>query len=255
MDVDGKQYKAMNLFTTMEQQLLNKVSTKSQRLVSYENGKIYKIKSSKGDKVYIGSTTQKYLSQRFAQHISAYKSYKGQKDRGKLSSFILFDEYGIESCSIELIDYCPCKSKAELERQEFMYINSIPCINNQKKCNELSTTLQQLSTTSQQKHNIDNPLSINCKFCPLFSCKLKTDYNRHISTVSHLSNEKLIKQYETTKQGESKDRLIERKLCLNHEFIHRSFFPVHKYYTRELFVDVRDRFSPSRDKEISYSNY
>ena len=51
------------------------------------------------------------------------------------------------------------------------------------------------------------------------------------------------------------DRLIEKKLCLNYEFINRTFKPIHIYNTKELFVDIRDRFSPSRDKEISWLNY
>ena len=56
------------------------------------------------------------------------------------------------------------------------------------------------------------------------------------------------------KNTESKDKLIERKLCLNREFLHRAFFPTHKYNFHDALVDIRDRFSPSLDKSISHCN-
>ena len=71
--------------------------------MDYSNGKIYRIESSKGDKVYIGSTTKKYLSQRRDKHRCNYKDWNKGNDQGKLSLFILFDEYGVENCSIILI--------------------------------------------------------------------------------------------------------------------------------------------------------
>ena len=42
----------------------------------YQNGKIYAIKSPNTEKIYIGSTTQKYLSSRLAQHNGHMKSGK-----------------------------------------------------------------------------------------------------------------------------------------------------------------------------------
>ena len=116
-----------------------------------------------------------------------------------------------------------------------------------------------------------------CPYCPKFLCKLKSDYTRHIATSLHLDNEKIHLDNEKkicnitlhhgrfgkvlnefrnkkNKQIESKDMLIEKKICLNHEFIHRAFKPTHVYNTRELFVDIRDRFSPSLDKSISHCN-
>ena len=44
--------------------------------MDYSKTKIYKIESALGDKVYIGSTINKYLSQRFQLHISEYKRWK-----------------------------------------------------------------------------------------------------------------------------------------------------------------------------------
>ena len=44
--------------------------------MDYSKTKIYKIESALGDKIYIGSTINKYLSQRFQLHISEYKRWK-----------------------------------------------------------------------------------------------------------------------------------------------------------------------------------
>ena len=39
----------------------------------YEKAKVYKIWSTHGDKIYVGSTCHEYLSQRMVKHRSAYK--------------------------------------------------------------------------------------------------------------------------------------------------------------------------------------
>jgi len=98
--------------------------------MNYTNGKIYKIESFKGDKIYIGSTTKKYLSQRMEKHRSNYKAWKIGNDQGKLSSFVLFDEYGVENCSIILIEEFSCNSKDELRAKEAYHIKaSNNCVN------------------------------------------------------------------------------------------------------------------------------
>ena len=84
--------------------------------MNYENGKIYKIESALGDKVYIGSTTKQYLSQRMDKHRSCYKNKDSQK--GKCTSFKLFDEYGVDNCNILLIEKFSCSSKDELVARE-----------------------------------------------------------------------------------------------------------------------------------------
>jgi hypothetical protein len=98
--------------------------------MDYKKGKIYKIESSKGNKIYIGSTTKDLLSQRMDKHRSNYKAWKKGNDQGKLSSFILFDEYGVENCKIILIESFPCNSKDELRAKEAYYIKEfIECVN------------------------------------------------------------------------------------------------------------------------------
>lgn len=94
----------------------------------YSNSKIYKIWSPKGDKIYIGSTTQLYLSSRMSKHMSDYKRWK-QGLTWKVYSFDLFDEYGPENCFIELLELKPCSVKDELHKLEGEYIQKMECVN------------------------------------------------------------------------------------------------------------------------------
>ena len=99
----------------------------------YQNSKIYKIYSDLGDKVYIGCTTKQYLSQRLAKHKYDYTYYKKKKkDTGFafVYSYLLFDEYGLNNCKIELIETYPCNSIDEIRKREAYHIQLIPNINN-----------------------------------------------------------------------------------------------------------------------------
>jgi len=63
-----------------------------------------------------------------AEHRSKYMSWNNGKS-GYTSSFELFDRYGIENCSIELIEIFPCNSKDELSKREGSYIRNLNCVN------------------------------------------------------------------------------------------------------------------------------
>jgi hypothetical protein len=93
----------------------------------YTNGRIYIITDIGYNKCYYGSTIRS-LSHRFSQHKSHYKLYKANK-KNNVSLFILFDEYGIENCKIELVELFPCSNKIELLRREGYYIKNNDCIN------------------------------------------------------------------------------------------------------------------------------
>jgi hypothetical protein len=96
-------------------------------MVNYSNGKIYKIESHLGDKIYIGSTTKQYLSQRMEKHRYEYKFRNDRKCQ--YASFELFDDYGAENCKIVLLESYPCSSRDELTAKEAQYIKSIKCVN------------------------------------------------------------------------------------------------------------------------------
>lgn len=89
--------------------------------------KIYKIVSHLGNLKYIGSTAKFSLDQRLQQHINAYNRFKNGKGN-KTTSFILFDEYGIDNCKIELIEAKECTNE-EKNKLEGGYIQSLECVN------------------------------------------------------------------------------------------------------------------------------
>lgn len=84
---------------------------------SYQNGKVYRIWSLDTEDIYIGSSCDT-LSNRFCKHKSHYKKWKEGDKRIYCSSYILFDQVGVENCKIELIKNFPCNSKSELTKEE-----------------------------------------------------------------------------------------------------------------------------------------
>jgi hypothetical protein len=95
--------------------------------MDYKNGKIYKITDIAYTKMYIGSTCQP-LSKRFTNHKGHYKLWKDGKSH-KISSYDLFDEFGIENCKIELIENFACNCKDELQKKEGEHIKNNDCVN------------------------------------------------------------------------------------------------------------------------------
>jgi hypothetical protein len=92
-------------------------------MTNYQNGKIYKIECINGEEgdIYIGSTAKQYLSQRMDKHRTSYKLWKEGK-ASYVSAYDLFDTYGVENCSILLIEVCPCDLKDELRAREGFHI-------------------------------------------------------------------------------------------------------------------------------------
>jgi len=95
---------------------------------NYSLTKIYKIESHLGDKIYVGSTAKQYLSQRFQQHKSSYKSWKEGKG-SNITSYELFDEYGPENCQVVLIEEYSCSCKDAKNAREGHYIRTLDCVN------------------------------------------------------------------------------------------------------------------------------
>lgn len=85
--------------------------------MSAVQSKIYRIFSTKGNKVYVGSTTQE-LHRRMARHCDKDRSYMSR---------LLFDEYGVEFCHIELIENV--EQDQRLVRERFHIENTPNCVN------------------------------------------------------------------------------------------------------------------------------
>ena len=100
-------------------------------MVNYNNAKIYKIIPMNSDDesdVYFGSTTKEYLSQRMDTHRHENRRWKEGK-RNYISSFLLFDKYGLENCKIILLENINANSKDELISRESYYIRNNKCVN------------------------------------------------------------------------------------------------------------------------------
>lgn len=95
----------------------------------YSLGKIYKIISNQTDKIYIGSTIQKYLSDRLGGHNYEYKRFLS----GEKKYISSFDLMKYEDHKIILLENFPCNTKEELLAREQYYIdmNKNICVNNQ----------------------------------------------------------------------------------------------------------------------------
>ena len=93
----------------------------------YHNGKIYQITDIGYNKCYIGSTTEE-LSQRMTRHRADYKRFLNGK-KSHTRSYDIFNEYGVENCKIELIEYFKCDTLQELRRKEGEHIKNTDCVN------------------------------------------------------------------------------------------------------------------------------
>jgi len=102
---------------------------------NYQQSKVYMICSHDKDCIpYIGSSCKRLLSQRMNQHRDDYKKWKKNPEKySYISSFILFEKYGIENCFIDLIQAFPCSSSDELRARERRWIDDIKCVNLVKK--------------------------------------------------------------------------------------------------------------------------
>ena len=91
---------------------------------NYQNGKIYKIIDVGYTKCYIGSTVES-LSTRMSHHRATFKTISNSS----CSSVLMFEEFGLDNCKIELIENFPCNNKEELHAREGFHIQHNDCIN------------------------------------------------------------------------------------------------------------------------------
>jgi len=93
----------------------------------YQSGKIYTIRSPHTDKYYIGSTIEKYLSNRFSSHNSKYNSFL----IGKGNNVTSYEILKLGEAYIELLELFQCNSKLELHKREGELIreHKLNCVN------------------------------------------------------------------------------------------------------------------------------
>ena len=92
----------------------------------YSKGCVYSLKSDQTNDIYIGSTTQKYLSTRFALHKNSFKRYLNGKYVFMSSFFLL--KY--EDCKIVKLNEYTNITKKQLLKYEGEEVNKNEnCIN------------------------------------------------------------------------------------------------------------------------------
>jgi hypothetical protein len=99
-------------------------------MTNYQFGKVYMIEALNGEEgdIYVGSTAKQYLSQRMTKHRESYKLWKEGKAE-YITAYDLFDKYGLENCSIMLLETYPCNSRDELRGREGFHMRSLACVN------------------------------------------------------------------------------------------------------------------------------
>lgn len=79
----------------------------------YSKGKIYMIRNTENDKLYIGSTCQT-LSQRMAKHRNSAKDDRSTH----YPLYVAFNEIGVSKFYIELLEDFPCERQEQLLKRE-----------------------------------------------------------------------------------------------------------------------------------------
>jgi adenylate kinase family enzyme len=162
--------------------------------IKYEKAKIYKIWSTQGDKIYVGSTCKDYLSQRMTAHREAYRQWKRTSQKF-VTSYLIFDEYSLDNCFIELLEAKLCRSKAkdELKQLEGKYIRELNCVNkvipDRQRPEYRNDTKESAKEYNKQYHDLHKDL-INQRKNEKFICECGGKYIRaaksqHFKTIKH----------------------------------------------------------------------
>ena len=124
--------------------MFQEVSRKSK--VDFKNGKVYVIRNSVNDLVYVGSTCQS-LSQRMAQH----RRDCNNKRHDAMKLYVLMKELGVDKFYIELLEYYPCNTREELYKREG------ECMRNQEP--ELNSKIQGRTNEEYRKEEREKVLT------------------------------------------------------------------------------------------------
>ena len=135
--------------------------------------------------VYIGSTTKTYLSQRMEYHRRDYIKYKNNYFVSKITSFIIFDKYGVDNCRIILLENVNATCKNELLKEEAKHIKQIKCIN---KVVPLRTRKEYNDDHKEQAKEYYNKNKVRLSeknICECGSSYSTYHKSRHFKTIKH----------------------------------------------------------------------
>ncbi len=164
-------------------------------MINYNNSKIYRIEPNcdhEENEIYIGSTTKDKLCQRMATHRMHYKQWKEGK-RNKTMSHDLFDKYGVENCSIVLIENVNANNKDELLAREKHYINTLKCVNKyvpRQTEHEYYEKNKEIIIENSKQYYEFNKGKIKQRKSEIFMCECGVEIQKgsklkHIKTLKH----------------------------------------------------------------------
>jgi adenylate kinase family enzyme len=178
-------------------------------MVNYANGKIYKIEPlidhDEGD-IYIGSTTKNLLCQRMETHRGNYRGWKNGYNN-KITSFNIFDKYGLENCVITLLETVNANSKDELHTRERYYIQSLKCVNKNiptRTDKEYREDNKEILKQYHKQYNKDNVEKIKKYYEENKEVMLEQNKQYHKDNKEVISEQK--KQYYENNKEQQKER-------------------------------------------------
>lgn len=147
-------------------------------------GRVYKIISTEGNEVYVGSTFNTTRN-RFSQHKKDYQKWKKNNvkySKHNVSVNKLFEKYGKDKCKIILIKEYDVLDRFHLEVYESLWIYKLKSINNQ-----IPFVIKKLRSKKYYKDNKDQfSIKRNKTFgCPCGGSYAYSRKANHMKTKKH----------------------------------------------------------------------
>ena len=156
-------------------------------------GRVYKIISTQGNEVYVGSTFNTTRN-RFSQHKKDYTKWESDNvkySKHNVSVNKIFEKYGKKNCKIILIKEYDVLDRLHLEVYETLWIYKLKSINN-----HIPFGIKKLRSKQYREQNKEK---INTKQREHFDCPCGGKYtvchkSRHMKTKKHQEYEKQIQK-------------------------------------------------------------
>lgn len=159
-------------------------------MVNYQLGRIYAIRSSKTEEVYIGSCCQS-LAVRFGGHKQEYIKQKLTASKSKHGSYKIFD-CGVDDAYIEILECYPCNNIEELKKREGEVIRASKekCIN---RCVAMGLSKEQQRNLMFERQKKDRLNVFKCVCGEIVKTHLKYSHQEH-SKIHEDHSEKMYKK-------------------------------------------------------------
>jgi len=197
-------------------------------MVNYENAKIYLLKSKNSDKVYVGSTCEKYLSSRLSKH-----KYDSKLESKKISAKEIYDCGDIY---IELYECFNCSCKEELLKREKEVIKLFNCVNKQSPINSIEETKEWRKV--YKENNKEKIKEQGKEYYENNKDKIK-EYRKGYLERTKEHTKQVRKKYEDTHKDKIQERLKKNIKCeCGMEIQHRSY---KRHLTRKIHKKMMNR--------------